>query len=156
MDQGSYLSQALWHYRTLSQFTDLVLVCKDGSLPAHAAILAQFLTSLGLKFSSSDDVPDCLVLPDLGTKEVECELKKIYSGQKATVLCELLKRQEQTVKLEIGDYVDEQEPKPFENDDSDAKESLHDDFSIHEDSYQDEDEPVIQDSPRCHPRYLGT
>ena len=141
MDQGSYLSQALWHYRTLSQFTDLVLVCKDGSLSAHAAILAQFLTSLGIKFSSSDDVPDCLVLPDLGTTEVECELKKIYSGQKATVLCELLKRTEQTVKLEIGDYVDEHESKPFENDDSDAKESLHDDFSTHEDNYQDDDEP---------------
>ena len=143
MDQGSYLSRALWHFRCKSQYTDLVLLCKDGSLPAHAAILAPFLVGFGIKFSSNDDVPDCLVLPDLGSSEVEGELKKIYSGQKPTSLLDLFRRKEATVKLELSDYVDELESKPFENVDLDTKESLHDDFSGHEDSYQDEDESNV-------------
>ena len=133
MDQGSYLSRALWHFRCKSQYTDLVLLCKDGSLPAHAAILAPFLVGFGIKFSSNDDVPDCLVLPDLGSSEVEGELKKIYSGQKPTSLLDLFRRKEATVKLELSDYVDQLESKPFENVDLDTKESLHDDFSGHED-----------------------
>ena len=146
MDQGSYLSQALWHFRCTSKFTDLLLRCKDGSLPVHAAILAPFLTGHGIEFSSSDDVPDCLFLPDLDTKEVEGELEKIYRGQKATSLFELFKRKEDTVKLEMADYVDEHESKPFENYDLDTKESLDDDFSTQEDSYQDEDEPNVTEA----------
>ena len=77
---------------------------------------------------------------------MEGELKKIYSGQKPTSLLDLFRRKEATVKLELSDYVDEVESKPFENVDLDTKESLHDDFSAHEDSYQDEDELNEEDA----------
>ena len=143
MDQGSYLSKALWHYRSISKHTDLILLCKNGSLSAHSALLAPFLTSLGMKFASNDELPDyCLVLPDLDTNEVEGELKKIYRGHKATVLFELLRSTESTIKMEISNYMDEEEEaKPFENYHLDNKETLHDDDD--DDSYQGEDEPCV-------------
>ena len=53
MDQKSYLAQALWHYRSTDKFTDIEIVCKDGTLSAHVALLAPFFASLGLKFFSS-------------------------------------------------------------------------------------------------------
>ena len=63
MDQKSYVAQALWHYRFTKKFTDLTIVCKDGALPAHVALLALFFASLGLEFSSTDDVSLFLLLP---------------------------------------------------------------------------------------------
>ena len=129
MDQGSYLSKALWHFRSTSQFTDLTIVCQDGTLLAHSALLAPLLSSLGMKLTSNDDLPDCLVMPDLPTDVVERELKKIYRGHKATALIELLRSTESTIKLEISDYIKEEEAKPYENDDN--KETLRDDVEAH-------------------------
>ena len=123
MDQKSYLAQALWHYRSTDKFTDIEIVCKDGTLSAHVALLAPFFASLGLKFSSSDDVPDFLLLPDLAKRDVEDDLKKIYSGHKAIILLELLRSVKDIVKLEISDYVDEVESKPLENE----KKAIHED-----------------------------
>ena len=144
MDQKSYLAQALWHYRSTDKFTDIEIVCKDGKLSAHVALLAPFFASLGLKFFSSEDVPDFLLLPDLAKRDVEGELKKIYSGQKAIILLELLRSVKDIVKLEISDYVDEVESKPLENEKPDLKETLHDDddydFGVHDDIGQSDDE----------------
>ena len=123
MDQKSYLAQALWHYRCIDKFTDIKIICKDGTLSAHVALLAPFFASLGLKFFSSEDVPDFLLLPDLAKRDVEDDLKKIYSGHKAIILLELLRSVKDIVKLEISDYVDEVESKPLENE----KKAIHED-----------------------------
>ena len=144
MDQGSYLSKALWHFRSTSQFTDLTIVCQDGTLLAHSALLAPLLISLGMKLPSNDDLPDCLVMPDLPTDVVERELKKIYRGHKATALIELLRSTESTIKLEISDYIKEEEAKPYENDDN--KETLRDDVITFEDIYQEDDEPCVTET----------
>ena len=144
MDQKSYLAQALWHYRSTDKFTDIDIVCKDGTLSAHVALLSPFFASLGLKFSSIDDVPDFLFLPDLAKRDVEDDLKKIYSGHKAIILLDLFRSVKDIVKLEISDYVDEVESKPLENEKPDLKETLHDDddydFGVHDDIGQSDNE----------------
>ena len=73
-----YLSHTLWEYRSLGEFTDLTLVCADGTLATHAAMIAGLFTSYDLNFSSKEEVPDLLLLPDLTLKEVKYALQKIY------------------------------------------------------------------------------
>ena len=138
MDQKSYVAQALWHYRSTNMFTDLTIVCKDGALPVHVALLAPCFASLGLEFSSSDDVPDLLLLPDLVQINVEEELKKIYTGHKATVLFELLKSTKDIAKLEIDN---DDESEPFENEKVDNKENLSNDVTaVQDEEFRQRDE----------------
>ena len=138
MDQKSYLAQALWHYRSIDKFTDLTIVCKEGALPAHTALLAPFFASLGLEFSSTDDVPEFLLLPDLAQRDVEGGLKNIYGGHKATVLFELLKSTKDFAKLEIDN---EDESEPFENGKVDNKENLSNDVTaVQDEEFRQRDE----------------
>ena len=74
-----------------------------------------------MEFSSTDDVPELLLLPDLAQRDVEGGLKKIYGGHKATVLFELLKSTKDFAKLEIDN---EDESEPFENEKVDKKEKM--------------------------------
>ena len=78
MDQISYLSQTLWNYRGSYELTDVTLVCQDGSLPAHAVMMAKLLNSFGIKFSLGEVVPMSIILPDFGTKDMQQYLKNVY------------------------------------------------------------------------------
>ena len=71
MDQSHYVSRTLWQYRGSLHFTDISLVCEDGILPAHAAMLAGLFTSFGITQSMKDKVPDCLFFPDLTTTDMQ-------------------------------------------------------------------------------------
>ena len=78
MDHLSYLSQTLWEYCGSHDLTDVTLVCQDGTLPAHAAMLATLFRSFGIRFTSREEIPSCIILPDCVTKEVQHDLKKLY------------------------------------------------------------------------------
>ena len=99
MDQSSYLSRTLWDFWGSCKYTDLTLVCVDGNLPAHAALLARLFTSFGINFPSREEVPECLFLPDLTTAEVKHALKALYLQNNAEKLIAVLKRTNITVKL---------------------------------------------------------
>ena len=90
MNQTSFLSRVLWLYQDSCQFTDVTLVCEDGSLPAHSAVLARLFSSLGLTFPSRVEVPDCLLLPDLRMAEVQQALRDLYVGNRMDTLLQLL------------------------------------------------------------------
>ena len=62
MDQGTFLSQALWQFSEASAFTDLVLVCMDGEVAVHSPIIANVFVKFG--FSANLERPECLLLPD--------------------------------------------------------------------------------------------
>ena len=127
MDQSSYLSRTLWEYRGSCKYTDLTLICGDGSLPAHAVMLARLFSSFGINFSSREEVPECLFLPDLTMEEVKHALKALYLQNNADQLKTILKRITITVKLEVSDNVNER----------DLKEEIK---SIVENSYSDDDD----------------
>ena len=78
MDQISYLSKTLWEYRGSYELTDVTLVCQDGSLPAHAVMLAKLINSFGIRFSLGEEVPRCILLPDFGTEDMQQYLKQMY------------------------------------------------------------------------------
>jgi hypothetical protein len=111
MDQSSYLSRCLWQYRESSLYTDLTLVCSDGSLPTHAAMLAGLFAGFGISFLSSEEVPECLFLPDLAIREVETILRTLYRGGKANFFSDIPKKADSLVKIEVCDYVEESELK---------------------------------------------
>ena len=78
MDHLSYLSQTLWEFCGSHDLTDVTLVCQDGSMPAHAAMLATLFSSFGIRFTSREEIPRSIILPDCVTKEVQYDLKKLY------------------------------------------------------------------------------
>ena len=107
MNQSSYLAQSLWEYRDSFDYTDITLVCVDGTLAAHSAMLAGFFTSFGISFSSIEDVPECLLLPDLTTSEVKQTLEAIYLQSYTKVFPNLLERTSDFVKQELSVYGDD-------------------------------------------------
>jgi len=119
MDQGSYLSRALWQYRHHSLYTDLTIVTSDGSLPTHAAMLAGLFTSFGITFPTREEVAECLFLPDLTMAQVEDALKMVYMGHKHDVLTSKLKNLNSLIKMELSDYVEQTEPKVVVDDEKD-------------------------------------
>ena len=63
MDQATYLSQTLWQFLEASAFTDLTLVCKDGEVAVHSAMLASLLDKVGFSCLSVED-QECLLMPE--------------------------------------------------------------------------------------------
>ena len=90
MNQASFLSRVLWLYQDSCQFTDVTLVCDDGRLPAHSAVLAGLFSNLGLTFPSRLDVPDYLLLPHLTMAELQQALRDLYVDNRMDTLLQLL------------------------------------------------------------------
>ena len=78
MNHFSYLACALWKDQDSCKLTDITLVCEDGSIPAHSAVLSVLFSHLGLIFPCRADIPDCLVLPDLSVTQAKLALKDLY------------------------------------------------------------------------------
>ena len=137
MDQQGYLSRTLWKYRSNSEYTDLTLVCGNGSLTAHAAMLAGLFVKFGISFPSKEEVPECLFLPDITTKEVEHALKVLYSTNNVISLFELVNPKKVFVKEECKDIDRKSDCYPSDNEDtpSDNDNVLPADLSI-EQSYE--------------------
>ena len=104
MNQTSYLTHTFWKYQESCEFTDITLVCKDGSLPAHSALLARLFTSLGLTFPCRGELPDCLLLPDINMAQLEMGLRDLYRDSKMDTLLMLLDQRCVLVKDESKDY----------------------------------------------------
>ena len=103
MDQSSYLSRTLWYYQEHGLYTDLTLVCEDGSLPTHAVMLAGLFTSFGISFLSREEVPECVFLPDLATATVQEAIKDRYLECDPNKLQKILKPKH-IVKIEVEDH----------------------------------------------------
>ena len=85
-----------------SEFTDITLVCEDGRIPAHAALLTGLFSSFGITFGSMEDVPERLLLPGLPASVVERALENMYKGGGGEDLVLALKRPV-VVKQELPD-----------------------------------------------------
>ena len=103
LNQSSYLSPTLWAYREKGLQTDLTLVCEDGSLLTHAAMLTRLFASFHISFSSREEVPEFLFLPDISLATVQEALKDIYFKSDANRLLNILKP-EFLAKLEVEDH----------------------------------------------------
>ena len=103
LNQFSYLSRTLWSYQENGLHTDLTLVCEDGSLHTHAAMLAGLFGSFRISFSSREEVPECIFLPDLSMATVQEALKDLYLKCDANRLLNILKPAF-VVKLEVEEH----------------------------------------------------
>jgi len=130
MNQVTYLSQALWQLRTNGHFTDLTLVCEDGSISTHSALLGKTFARFGLKFHCIEDVPDFLIVPGITTSEMEKALKTLYFEHKSGPLEELFKQVKHDVKLEVEETEVELKPE-------DLKEYEHNDVPSDDDNDYD-------------------
>ena len=100
MDQYHYLSRTLWQFCGSSDYTDITLVCADGSLPAHAAMLAGLFTRVGINFPLRDKVPDCIFIPDLSTTDIQMALKALYLHNNGDFLRDIFDKAGTEVKIE--------------------------------------------------------
>ena len=76
------LPSALWQFQQTSQFTDMVLACSDGDVPAHRAMLSVVFKLLGVEIGQEG----CMVLPDTEKVEVEQALMEHYLKADSTNL----------------------------------------------------------------------
>ena len=102
MDQSRYLSHTLWQYRGSLDYTDITLVCEDGILPAHAAMLAGLFTSFGITQSIQVKEPDCVFFPDVTTTDMQQALKALYLHNNANLLRKILNRSKSKVEKEAS------------------------------------------------------
>ena len=98
MDQSNYLSQTLWEYRGTGEYTDITLFCEDGSLPAHVVMLAPLFRGFGISFLCTEELPECLILPDSTTKFVFNALKALYLQNKEDILQSTIVKTKEEVK----------------------------------------------------------
>ena len=83
---NTYLSGALWQFQLTGEFTDVTLVCEDGKLALHSALLTGPLTRLCHE-GGGDSV---LVLLDRRVEEVREALRKMYLDQDTSAVMEIL------------------------------------------------------------------
>ena len=88
-DHAHFLSQSLWHFQSLQQFTDLTLVCCDGQVQMHKAILGGILKCLLTECFEGD--LECLIVPHVTAEEVEEALECLYIRLDAKPILYLLR-----------------------------------------------------------------
>jgi len=79
----------LWEYREHSIYTDLLLVCQGGSMPAHSAVLARLFQLSDIQFVT-DEEPQIVLFPNLTLEEVEAALLETYASGSVSAFCSLL------------------------------------------------------------------
>ena len=124
MDQASYLSQRLWEYQGSCQYTDLTLVCEDGILTAHAAMLSGLFTRLNINCPSREEVPECVFLPDLITVEVQSALKALYLQNNVDSFLCLMKDTLPIVKQEQDNNIENSEHIAVNDEDEEVKDDI--------------------------------
>eukprot|EP00092_Neocalanus_flemingeri_P026148 GFUD01028339.1.p1 GENE.GFUD01028339.1~~GFUD01028339.1.p1 ORF type:complete len:683 (+),score=146.91 GFUD01028339.1:53-2101(+) len=75
-DHRSFLSKTLWKFKSNFLFTDLTLVCGDGEVKVHKAMLANVIKFSGSNLSGEE--LDCLIVPDVSVRQVEEALEWLY------------------------------------------------------------------------------
>ena len=90
------IQDSVWEFQQCSQFTDLVLAGRDGSVSAHKAMLAQVFQVLGT------DVQDtgCVIVPEVEVALLEEALKELYYKADSKKLLSLVFNSLSTVKFE--------------------------------------------------------
>ena len=68
------IQEAVWKLQQSCQFTDLVLSCSDGTVPAHKVIMAGVFKLLGIV----DQEHECVILPGVEVAEVEEAVEDLY------------------------------------------------------------------------------
>eukprot|EP00092_Neocalanus_flemingeri_P035463 GFUD01038590.1.p1 GENE.GFUD01038590.1~~GFUD01038590.1.p1 ORF type:complete len:519 (+),score=84.88 GFUD01038590.1:64-1620(+) len=90
---------SLWSYCQEGRFTDIRIVCTDGSLQAHRAMISRALPLL--KYVDAD----LILLPDVSVKLLEQELENLYENNHSfcieNIQNELIKKEE-SAKLDNG------------------------------------------------------
>ena len=76
-DHSNYLSKKLWKFRTSSEFTDVSLVCADGTVKAHKAMFGTIFNCFNI--SPAIQLIDCLIVPDVLADAMETALDELYS-----------------------------------------------------------------------------
>ena len=105
---GLSLPDVLWQFQKTCQFTDLVLTCSDGVVPAHKAMMVRFFTILGIEIGQ-EEIAECLIL-DTKVEEVEQALEQLYLKSESTKLMNIFCCTK--VKLEIVNHLSLVEVKP--------------------------------------------
>lgn len=65
---------------SIGSFSDLRLVCSNGAIIAHRAVLGP-ASPLLLSFFSSDDQLPTVMIPDYGVEDIKCLLNILYTGE---------------------------------------------------------------------------
>ena len=85
----TYLVDTLWEYRSMGQFTDMIICCGDGSSNLHKSIMTSVLKTAGLGLLLFQD-SDCIILPGVSIFEIESALRDLYYKQDSQPLLQLL------------------------------------------------------------------
>jgi len=81
------IPEAVWQLQQSCQFTDLVLSCRDGSVPVHKVMLAGVFNLLGVAGQEQDI--ECVILPGGDVAEVELALKDLYLKSESEKVMEI-------------------------------------------------------------------
>ena len=73
----SSLSNVLWDYKCLRQYTDLTIFCCDGSLEIHKALLVAVLKTEKLGMVMLNDT-ETLIVPGVTLQEMDETIKQLY------------------------------------------------------------------------------
>ena len=83
LNHYNFLSKKLWYFKTKNVLTDLTLICCDGQIRVHKAVLAKVIRVAGVDIQAEGLDLECLILPDVAVAEVESALEMLYLNANA-------------------------------------------------------------------------
>eukprot|EP00092_Neocalanus_flemingeri_P043559 GFUD01048033.1.p1 GENE.GFUD01048033.1~~GFUD01048033.1.p1 ORF type:complete len:291 (-),score=40.17 GFUD01048033.1:140-982(-) len=85
LDHRAFLSKTLWNFQTSSLFTDFIIVCSDGEVPVHKAMIVGIFKRWGIGLEDREEF-ECLIIPDVSASEMKEGLKLLYLNWDAKTL----------------------------------------------------------------------
>jgi len=104
---AGFLPKALWQFQQDCQFTDIIISCSDGTVPAHKAILGCAFKLLGMCVVVEET--DNIIILDVLVVELEKALEDLYLNSNNNDILRLFSSI--SVKSEMFEEMDQIEPK---------------------------------------------
>jgi len=130
------MNRQLWEFRANSVYTDVILVCKDGSIPAHASVLVKLFSHCNIDLvSGSEDEVQPVLLPSCSLDQVEAALLQTYACGSIQAFCHLLSLNENTLSSHTithtrPDFIESAEPQDITHIHFDIKPDLNEENEL--------------------------
>eukprot|EP00092_Neocalanus_flemingeri_P017185 GFUD01018586.1.p1 GENE.GFUD01018586.1~~GFUD01018586.1.p1 ORF type:complete len:265 (-),score=40.72 GFUD01018586.1:136-930(-) len=77
LDHKTFLCQTFWKFQMSSLFTDFIIVCSDGEVPVHKAMIVGIFKLWGIGLEDREEF-ECLFIPDVSASTMVEGLKMLY------------------------------------------------------------------------------
>ena len=119
-----FLSKTLWRFQNIGLLTDVTIVCSDGEVQVHRAMMVNILRLWRIPLEGLGAKLECLIIPEVSTEDIKDAMKTNYLDFDVSKIFGLFRTfKEEIVQEKCNQISEDLLEQPGDNDDNSSFES---------------------------------